>query len=272
MTESRDHWVLYEINMDGSRAFVRNNAGLHAAGADEERPYSLRVEATFLRPTPHGMPGPGEFDQLSPFEQAMIDRLAPNPLVGAVTCDGKRSWFFYTDDATRDGDVVLRLAKEHVPAYAVDHGSFHDPEWEQYFEFLYPNKLAWRYINDLELVHVLEGHGDPGDVPRDISHWAYFDTVGDRNRFQEEISALGYEIDDAHSEAEGERPHALQFRNTVAPLEIFPYTERLEMTADECNGQYDGWETMVLRADASPPERRGILARIKGLFKSDGGG
>ncbi len=240
--------------IDDAFSFIRCNIGLHDSSPDHTKPHTLRARATLLHPTKDGLNGPEDFEALNPFEEAIIDALDPSPLAGVVTGAGFRSWHFYSDDPDRDADQVTATASQMIPEYTIECGSFEDPEWQQYFGFLHPNALGWQFISDNRVLRGLADQGDSGEVPRDIAHWAYFDSRRGRRRFVKVVKALAYIIEDMSNDGPDEGKYGVHFKNATpfAPAEIHAATEQLVVAASDCGGEYDGWETMVIKDAPNP--------------------
>ena len=111
----------------------------------------------------------------------------------------------------------------------------------------YPSPRAYQTIMNHRVLGSLEQHGDQHDIERVVTHWIYFDTAADRDRFMAAALQKGYKLVAQNNDAKGERKfgitlskvHAVDFRtiNDVV-LELFDL-------AGECAGEYDGWETSV---------------------------
>ena len=121
------------------------------------------------------------------------------------------------------------------------------PEWEAYHEFLYPSPREYQTILNERVLRNLEKHGDNHEIEREVSHWIYFASPAERDRFQAAAIEKGYKIVSRNDDGQGERKfgltvsqtHAVDFRtiNDIV-LELFDL-------AGECGGDYDGWETKV---------------------------
>lgn len=256
MSESR--FEFYQCMVDDEFASIRVDVALHDAAPDASRPHSLRVRVPFLKPTEEGMPTREEAEQTWTLEEALKSALAEATLAGVLTSAGARSWYFFTDDPDRDVERAEAACREVLPEHTPKIGSFEDPEWLVYLDFLYPNELAWNYIQDHRVLSAMEEHGDDGTTPRPITFWASFPQAEARVRFRKAIEALGYNVEEIYEDAETEAPHWIRFTTAepLAPQDIFPVSERLLITATECGGTLDGWEAEALSPEASSGEER----------------
>lgn len=94
---------------------------------------------------------------------------------------------------------------------------------------------------------VLRQNGDDGRTPRSIQHFAYFITAGERDTFRDLVVERGYAVDDAHAEGSEPRNWAIAVSKIQAPVDLDDKTGTLEIEAKRLQGQYDGWETDVMR-------------------------
>ena len=245
---------LYQCTVGEKVAFIRVNVSQHDVGIDEMRPYSLCVSTAFRKPTEDGLVTAEEFEALSRYEDALMAALAPSVFVGVLTNDGQRMWYFYTDDPDRDAELAREVAGRELSGYEVEAESFEDPEWRQYHEFLYPNDLAWQWIQDRRVLVALEQHGDQSDIPRSIDHYAYFPTRRARRAYLKELVKRGYrEGDESSSGGEPPNKYGLHFLRSEpeAPADIFPRSEKLLLLAQEHDGVYDGWGCTVVKAEGA---------------------
>ncbi|WP_137158310.1 ribonuclease E inhibitor RraB [Rhizobium sp. FKL33] len=95
---------------------------------------------------------------------------------------------------------------------------------------------------------VLRRHGDNGAALRPVQHFAYFSSAEGRREFSDVLSSRGYEIDSQHDDANPPNRFSLIFSKLQAPNAIDDETGALEALAAACRGDYDGWETEVVRA------------------------
>lgn len=242
----------YECVVNDQRAFVRVDVDLHDTAPDPSRPHQLRIRIALLDPKEDGLTTRGEAERLWAFEDRLCAALAPHPLVGVLTNAGRRSWYLYTDDPDRDADRARRVAREVLPDHTVRAESFEDPAWRVYLDFLYPNDLAWNWIQDRKVLEALAREGDDGTRPRPISYWARFPSPASRSGFREAVERLGYAVEELYERAEDDQdPFWIRIAHPapLAPVDVFAASERVSIAAREAGGSYDGWET-----EALPPE------------------
>jgi regulator of RNase E activity RraB len=130
-----------------------------------------------------------------------------------------------------------------------------DPNWEGYFNSLFPEPVQLRSLQNRWVLHELSDHGDLLTVPRPVAHWIYFKTRHDRDAYWNKVNANGFELvamETIESEAEGdEYPYMLHITRVddVGFDCIDECVLPLWELAIEYNGNYDGWETALVVED-----------------------
>lgn len=94
---------------------------------------------------------------------------------------------------------------------------------------------------------ILRENGDDGRSYRWIEHNAYFETEADEARYRTLVLSRGYRVDREDGDAPYPRPWHIVFSMLQAPDDIDDETNRLQADAARLDGEYDGWETDVLR-------------------------
>ena len=98
------------------------------------------------------------------------------------------------------------------------------------------------------MVENLESNGDPLTKRREVHHWIYFKAKADRLDFLSKIKDEGFQIINQDTITEKtDFPYSLQIArvDNVDIDSVNDYTLNLWELANECNGDYDGWETSV---------------------------
>lgn len=104
-------------------------------------------------------------------------------------------------------------------------------------------------MSNQKVVEKLYEAGDKLDTPRQVDHWLYFKTEADRNCFISYAVSKKIKIENKEKIHEAKLPYKLQISRTdkVNRGSINPVTLELKMRALKCNGQYDSWETFVIK-------------------------
>jgi hypothetical protein len=93
----------------------------------------------------------------------------------------------------------------------------------------------------------LRKHGDNSKTPRAIEHYAYFPTDELRASYRDFIISLGYQVEREDFGAGDDGKIVIVFSKVQAPIAIDKETALLDDHARQLGGDYDGWETKVIR-------------------------
>jgi uncharacterized protein (TIGR01619 family) len=248
-----NEWDFYRCRVDNKAASIFVDLGIR-----EQVPLVGLQTLVWLRlymrqPRDDGLSAESEFDRLVEIEHVAIAAASQADgkmiYVGRNTSDGQREFYFYSTNG-REAENRLASAMHSFPEYRFETGGRPDPDWTVYHEFLYPSTREYEAISNDRVLRLLERDGDDHKIARDIYHWVYFATRDDRSRFIELAAGKGYSLID-EDDASDPRP----FRVTIARVSTVDYhvinAAVLELydLAEECNGEYTGWETSVKKGE-----------------------
>jgi hypothetical protein len=216
---------------------------------------------TYKAPHPNGLPTRDEFEPVSAIEDRIgnFAKQAEDWYVGRVTVAGQRLFYVYTNQSEKDwSDFLATLADDTGYEICLEYKD--DPKHSGYHNDIYPTADDWQVINDLHVIENLESHGDDGSESRKVDHWVYFkdkassiDFVvwAESDRFTEDPQ-YSHETDD------GKYCVRLFHHGTLRIDDISNHTVALRRKAAEFGGDYDGWETPILKTqDNNGMERIG---------------
>jgi uncharacterized protein (TIGR01619 family) len=245
-----ENWKSYFCNVNSKLASIALNLSLNEGAPIQTKPWLLWVWVYLQHPRPDGLSDQGEFETISAIEDALLKGLASTCQAieaGRITTDGHREFYFYGSSAN-GFEAAIRAAMRNFSAYKFDVGKQHEPEWDQYRNVLYPSKESMERIKNMDVLEVLEKHGDTLESVRDVHHWIYFKTSNDRRLFAEDVLQLGYTVEGQLEALENEFPYSIQITRdqSVTPAKIDDAVLELFRMAKELDGEYDGWETQVI--------------------------
>lgn len=116
----------------------------------------------------------------------------------------------------------------------------YDPHWAYVRDVLAPDDRQQRLIEDLAVVGLLSGHGDPLAIPRDVEHLAFFYEQARAEEAAADLRADGFT---ANVERDDEGDFALTALRSdpVAPPRVHELTWAVKETVERHGGIYDGW-------------------------------
>ncbi len=250
-----DSWDFYFTNVNGAPASIFVDLGICGEVPDAQRPWLLWVWVAFRHPRADGMYEAEEAPILDELEDALGKTLGERvsaQLVGRITTSGRREFYFY---GPRPGgfEVAAASVMRNFPGYEFDAGVHEDPEWSQYFNVLFPTPEDMQCIQNLHVIQALEQHGDALSVPRPVSHWAYFPSEESRAAYIAQAILIGFESKDTsiREDDASANPYGVQLEriDAVDWESINDVTLSLFALAQEHGGDYDGWETLIVKCE-----------------------
>jgi hypothetical protein len=99
------------------------------------------------------------------------------------------------------------------------------------------------------VLDALKSAGDAFDRVREIEHWAYFPNEGKRMVFVAKSQTLGLHLRDLSENNKSANRYGARLVQADIPTSqtMNDVTTKLVELAEECGGEYDGWECAVVR-------------------------
>jgi hypothetical protein len=242
--DAADHWEFYPCVVDDRPASIVLNLRYESARPTVETLYWVRIHMADA--DEHGMGSPLEADALRAVEEAIVAAATNEGLVyvGRVRTAGVWQLALYGVPGREHAlDALARRAE--LGDRNVEIRSEPDRDWRYFREFLLPDAERRQWMSDRQLVFVLKQHGDVLTTPRRVDHWVYFESSSSREAFVQGATRAGFELD---HELDDERFGAQVFRTDPVELDhIHGVVMTLSELAEEHGGDYDGWETHIVK-------------------------
>jgi len=166
------------------------NLALRDIAPVEGYKYRLNFLIKMQNPTPEGMSSNEEYPILCDIEDAIGEKAEATGAVsaGVVKSEGFLELWFYTQNA----EALAKTCEEALQAfegYQSGYNIAEDPEWEDYFGFLYPDEFSYQTMQNRKVLMQLEKNGDKMEVPREIDHFIYFKEAAQQQAFAKEAEA-----------------------------------------------------------------------------------
>jgi uncharacterized protein (TIGR01619 family) len=239
-------WDFYFSNVDDIIGSFYLDLGLTHVAPIENKPNLVWISLQMNNPREDGLSSGEEFELLTAIEdrlQELVPLKHNTIYVGRLTTDGRRDFYFYMGDTTFY-DKTISEVMVAFPTYSYDFGIKQDPQWEQYFNFMYPNPRQLQSILNRRVIDNLEEQGDSLTKARLVDHWIHFKTDSDRNLFVKKIEHLNFNVISKTETTSFEGyPYELNIDrlDKVDHNSVDNYVLELWQLAEECNGEYDGW-------------------------------
>ena len=243
------NWDFFMCRIEGAPASIRTNLALIEVAPLEGLIQRLQFCIKMQNPRPDGLSSNEEYPILCDIEDAIGEKAEATGAVsaGVVKSEGFLELWFYTQNA----EALAKTCEEALQAfegYQSGYNIAEDPEWEDYFGFLYPDEFSYQTMQNRKVLMQLEKNGDKMEVPREIDHFIYFKEAAQQQAFAKEAKAKGFKVrfnDDEFVEerkAEGkEYPYMVEATREDSPLAIDDIVWDLLELASPFEGNYDGW-------------------------------
>ena len=243
------NWDFFMCRIEGAPASIRTNLALIEVAPLEGLSQRLQFYIKMQNPRPDGLSSNEEYPMLCDIEDALGDKAEAMGavLAGVVKSEGFLELWFYTQNA----EALAKTCEDALQTfegYQSGYNIAEDPEWEDYFDFLYPDEFSYQTMQNRKVLMQLEKNGDKMEVPREIDHFIYFKEAAQQQAFAKEVEAKGFKVrfnDDEFVEdrkAEGkEYPYMVEATREDSPLDIDDIVWDLLELASPFEGNYDGW-------------------------------
>ena len=243
------NWDFFMCRIEGAPASIRTNLALIEVAPLEGLSQRLQFYIKMQNPRPDGLSSNEEYPILCDIEDAIGEKAGAigAVLAGVVRSEGFLELWFYTQNA----EALAKTCEEALQTfegYQSGYNIAEDPEWEDYFDFLYPDEFSYQTMQNRKVLMQLEKNGDKMEVPREIDHFFYFKEAAQQQAFAKEAEAKGFKVrfnDDEFVEdrkAEGkEYPYMVEATREDSPLAIDDIVWDLLELASPFEGNYDGW-------------------------------
>ena len=243
------NWDFFMCRIEGAPASIRTNLALIEVAPLEGLTQRLQFCIKMQNPRPDGLSSNEEYSILCDIEDAIGEKAEATGavLAGVVKSEGFLELWFYTQNA----EALAKTCEDALQTfegYQSGYNIAEDPEWEDYFGFLYPDEFSYQTMQNRKVLMQLEKNGDKMEVPREIDHFFYFKEAAQQQAFAKEAEANGFKVrfnDDEFVEdrkAEGkEYPYMVEATREDSPLNIDDIVWDLLELASPFEGNYDGW-------------------------------
>ncbi|MDU5142972.1 MAG: DUF695 domain-containing protein [Paenibacillus dendritiformis] len=241
-----DHWDIYFCDIQGKFSSIVLDMDIWKEIEKSEYPHPMVMRIPIKNPGKSGTPIHEEAELLNDLEDKITNEISGfGFLVGRITTDGLRDVFYYFSKPYELEKVAEKYFIEHGYEIQVHHIEEENP-WDFYFEYLYPNKYQLQHMGNRKVVDQLRESGDTFENSRRVDHWIYFQSTEDKENFDAKAILLGFNIDSDPSHDEKMCTHI--YRSDYVDFHsINQVTDILVDLAGECNGEYDGWGTTVVK-------------------------
>lgn len=249
----QEDWTAYLSTVDNNQVgSILVDLGLKSVAPVATHPDLLRVDVGLKFPSENGLPEQREFPTLNNIDERLSTDLSGK--VGAIYAGhlylGGRMYLFYylSDKVGFESEVAAAMRSFPEYSYVLEHKK--EEGWQTYIEFLYPQPIQLQSIRNRKTIAYLEAQGDKLEKEREVTHWIYFSSPQARELFISRIKDKGFATDSQEQiKAIDGKPFLLRISRVdkLTPAAADDYILDLWKIADDCGGEYDGWETSIVK-------------------------
>ncbi len=213
----------------------------------------LHLQILYKNADDNGFPTREEGEYVYSIEDAVeeIVKQHGDMLAGVVKCDERVRIFAYTKNELGYYDEISAVMSENFPDYAYTLAVVDDPDWELYFQALYPDRYEYQSIMNMRLIEDIKSDGD-SMVPRVLEHCLLFKTEENGEAFLAKVMEDGFiklssENLTDNEDIDKEYPYVLVIGREDAFENIDEIVWYLMDLAEEFDGEYSGWGCHVVK-------------------------
>lgn len=247
-----DNWDVYMAQYEKGAGSTIINMSLKEKAPFTDLPFLLQINVTLNKCNKDGLPGENEFEllyELSDTMKAVTDVATANKAAGTFSYQCERTDYYYISDTTTIRQLLTDAFEKYYPQYKFSIKLKQDRDWQAYFNFLYPNEVTFEYMQNEKVIVGLQQAGDNLQKPRQVDHWLYFKTEPEREQFIAFATKGKFKIENKQFIKDTPLQYQLHIsrEDRVDPDSISNITIELRKKARQLNGDYDGWETFVVK-------------------------
>ena len=251
-SQDGDHWEVYLAQYEKGAGSTLVNMSLKEFAPIQKYPFLLKAGVRLVKCTQEGLPTKEEWDVLYSISdkiKSTIEGLKQNKSAGTFSYQCSRMDYYYIKDTNNIRKYLEEAFKTNFPKYEYAIEIKADTHWEAYLTFLYPNEETREYLENEKVILNLTKAGDNLSKPRQVDHWLYFKTEAGREGFLKYALQEKFKLEEKGVSVKSERHFKLRLSRTdkVDIASISVVTIALKKKAKEFDGDYDGWETFVVK-------------------------
>ena len=253
--EIDEDWGVYLCNAFAYDlpAVIRTNLALRDFEYTANYPKRLHLQILYKNANDSGFPTREEGEYVYSIEDAVeeIVKQHGDMLAGVVKCDERVRIFAYTKNELGYYDEISAVMSKNFPDYAYTLAVVDDPDWELYFQALYPDRYEYQSIMNMRLIEDIKSDGD-SMVPRVLEHCLLFKTEENGEAFlakvmEDSFIKLSSENQTDNEDIDKEYPYVLVIGREDAFENIDETVWYLMDLAEEFDGEYSGWGCHIVK-------------------------
>ncbi len=242
-------WNNYLAQFEKGAGSVVLNMDIVKRAPIKSLPFIIITGVKFDLCDKNGFPQKEGFEKLYQISDSIykaIENFTETEFVGTFTYQCERLDYIYVKDTIGLRNKVSATYKRIFPDYENYINIRSDKEWSAYLEFLYPNEETLEFMSNQSVIDKLIAEGDNLTQARKVDHWIYFLNKKDLNDFTEYAKSQSFKIEGSDKEGQEYQLH-ISRTDKVDIDSISKITTQLKKESKKFNGEYDGWETVIIK-------------------------
>lgn len=245
-------WVAYNALLGEHYSNFFFDLGLVRIQPMEELNNLLQIVIPIQAPDEYGLPLNDEirtlnqlFDELENAYSAQFELMPVGYVVSNKTCS-----FYFCVKSIFDYEKIAEEVLKNHPGYRYVTNLIKNDCGAICTDMFFPCYQRNELVQHIIVIAQLEENNDLLSVSRPVDHWSYFRTEKGRADFVELIQQEGFQVENLSEDFDQETwIYGVHFKqdSSVDRETIFNLTQHLWDLAFQCYGNYDGWETFVLK-------------------------
>ena len=246
------NWDVFIAQYEKGPGSVTLNMDLIYSSPKRHLPFVVITGVKTKKCSGDGWPDKEEYDNLYKVSDDIIGAISStvkSELVGSWTYQCERLDYIYVADTVNIRQKIGEIYRNQYSNYESYFNIRVDRDWKAYREFLYPNEETFEYMQNDKVIMQLVNAGDNLSRARQVDHWIYFRNSEDRNIFEDFARKKRYKIEGKDNLKNSKSPFQLHISRAdlVDHNSINVITTELRKKARELNGDYDRWETFIVK-------------------------
>lgn len=250
-----ENWGSYFADMGGYTASIVFDDGISSKINSIQLPMALRLKLSLREFREDGLPTSDEGKRISQLDEQINAAIvkAGGIYLGRVTVNGVRWVMSLVKQDCKDLVNELKLLAASAK-YQMQVFTEEDQEKEIYWKDLYPTPDDRQVMLDMQVLDSLAQHGDDHILERPIHHWLICNSRQDAEKCAEKLDKKVFRDTKVEKISQGLLRKAkwcvlTTHIGTVLLNDITKHTIQLARLAKETGGEYDGWETPVMKIE-----------------------
>lgn len=245
-------WAAYLSTVNNDKVgSIMVDLGLNSVAPISTHPFLLQIEVPMRFPNENGLPLQKEFQTLNQIDETLSRVLSSNGAIYAGHLYLEKVMYLnYYISNQRGFESEVSTVMSAFSEYSYKIEIKEDSNWDTFKDFLYPQPIQLQSIHNRKIIAYFENQGDRLDKEREVIHWIYFENEQAREAFISRIKGKGFTVESKKQiEATDGRPYQLRISrvDNLTPSKADEYMLDLWQMAQDCGGEYDGWETTMIK-------------------------